>query len=627
MNAAVKQQHSKSQPHPDRQVRGLQKFIPRPLQRKLQHSLISLLLFTLLMSMAFGVVRGGIHLAELRPEQVTLEELPAALMLSLMRVVASYAASLVFSFGLGLLAARTKWGERLILPALDILQSVPVVGFFPAAISFFIGVFQGHRFGVELAATFLIFTSQAWNMAFAVYEATKTIPQDNFDAVASFGVRGPQRFWKLYAPACVPRLVYNSILSWSNGWYFLVACEIIAIGNIRYHLPGIGSFLALAAEQDQARLVVWGLVALASLVLGVDALVWRPLSAWAERFRQDYSTTPEPESNPWNLPTNLVLQLYRKTRPTRRIAWRMVRVLFFPLTWVLREILLPLTWDLPVSILKGVVREIQTQWESPGPQKLKNVWNDSTWLSRMTFWLIGASVGLFFGWFFFRWLRSPWPAIASDIPLAILISTGRLVTALALSLIWILPLVLFTWNKPRLRRALTTVAQVGASLPAIALFPLIILILVRRFGGGMEVASILLLLTGMQWYILFNGLSGTSIIPGDLSEAARALGLSRMQTWKRLVLPAIRPALITGMITAWGGGWNALVVSEYVAYKDQVLTVNGIGALLNRAVYQLGDGRAIGLCLGAMVAWILILNTLIWRPLYQSAAERYKFEA
>jgi NitT/TauT family transport system permease protein len=178
-----------------------------------------------------------------------------------------------------------------------------------------------------------------------------------------------------------------------------------------------------------------------------------------------------------------------------------------------------------------------------------------------------------------------------------------------------------------LRRALTTVAQVGASLPAIALFPLIILILVRRFGGGMEVASILLLLTGMQWYILFNGLSGTSIIPGDLSEAARALGLSRMQTWKRLVLPAIRPALITGMITAWGGGWNALVVSEYVAYKDQVLTVNGIGALLNRAVYQLGDGRAIGLCLGAMVAWILILNTLIWRPLYQSAAERYKFEA
>jgi NitT/TauT family transport system permease protein len=579
------------------------------------------------MSGVFGVIRGGIHLAELRPDQVTLEELPAALMLSLMRVLASYAASLVFSFFLGLLAARTRWGERLIIPVLDILQSVPVVGFFPAAISFFIGVFHGHRFGVELAAVFLIFTSQAWNMAFAVYEATKTIPQDNFDAVASFGVRGSQRFWNLYAPACVPRLVYNSILSWSNGWYFLVACEIIAIGNIRYHLPGIGSFLALAAEQDQARLVIWGLVALATLVLGVDALVWRPLSAWSERFRQDYSTTPDAENAAWNLPSNLVLQLYRKLRPARRIVWRMIRVLFFPLTWLGREILAPLVWELPYSIAKGVASELQTQFESPISRRWRATWAHSAWLSRTTFWIVGLLMGLTCGWLLVRWLGGPWPEIAPQIPMAILISTGRLVVALVLSLVWILPVVLLTWNKPRIRRTLTTLAQVGASLPAIALFPLIILILVRRFGGGMEVASILLLLTGMQWYILFNGLSGTSIIPGDLTEAARALGLSRVQTWKRLVLPSIRPALITGMITAWGGGWNALVVSEYVSYKEQVLTVNGIGSLLNQAVYQLGDGRAIGLCLGAMVAWILLINSLIWRPLYQSAADRYKFDA
>jgi NitT/TauT family transport system permease protein len=571
-----------------------------------------------------------LHLAELRPEQVTLAELPSALMLSLFRVLLAYAASLLFSFVLGLLAARTRQGEKLIIPVLDILQSVPVVGFFPAAIAFFIGVFQGHRFGIELAASFLIFTSQAWNMAFAVYEATKTIPQDNFDAVVSFGVKGSQRFWKLYAPACVPRLVYNSILSWSNGWYFLVACEIIAIGNIRYHLPGIGSFLALAAEQDQPRLVVWGLVALTTLVLGVDALVWRPLSAWAERFRQDFTTTPNPQgsdSSVWNLPSNLVLQAYRRLRPARRMLLRMLRVLFFPAIWILRDIIAPLIWDLPLSIAKGIAGEVQLQFESPASLKVRTFWETSSWFSRLVLWIIGLILGLIFGWFLAHWLRGPWPAIASQIPLAVLISTGRLTAALAISLIWILPLVLYSWDKPRLRQWLTTLAQVGASLPAIALFPLIILILVRRFGGGMESASIFLLLTGMQWYILFNGLSGTAIIPGDLAEAARALGLSRLQTWRRLVLPAIRPALITGMITAWGGGWNALVVSEYVTHKEEVLTVNGIGALLNRAVYQLGDGKAIGLCLGAMVVWILLLNGLIWRPLYQSASERYKFDA
>jgi len=630
MNAAARRTHTKAQHGSERATRGIQKFIPRPIQRRVQQSLISLVLILGLITLVVGVVRGGLHLAELRPEQVTLDELPSALMLSLMRVVSSYIASLFFSFVLGLLAARTRLGEKIIIPILDILQSVPVVGFFPAAIAFFIGIFQGHRFGVELAAAFLIFTSQAWNMVFAVYEAIKTIPQDNFDAVASFGVKGPQRFWKLYAPACVPRLVYNSILSWSNGWYFLVACEIIAIGNIKYHLPGIGSFLALAAEQNQAKLVIWGLISLTTLVLGVDALVWRPLSAWAERFRQDYTTTPTPQGDAgsvWNLPSNLVLQLYRKLRPMRRMTWRMIRILFFPLTWLVREILGPLVWGLPVSIARGVASEIQIQLESPQSRKWRDLWESSSWLSRLVFWMVGLCAGLLFGVLLSRWLRGPWPDIARQIPLAILISTARLVAALALSLLWILPLVLYTWNKPRIRQWLMTLAQVGASLPAVALFPLIILILVKRFGGGMESASILLLLTGMQWYILFNGLSGTAIIPGDLAEAARALGLSRVQTWKRLVIPAIRPALITGMITAWGGGWNALVVSEYVAHQDEVLTVNGIGALLNQAVYQLGDGKAIGLCLAAMVAWILLLNSLIWRPLYQSAADRYKFDA
>jgi len=603
-------------------------WVPKPLQRRVRQSLLSLLVIAGILAFVVGLYRGGAHIAQLKPDEVTLSELPSALALSFFRIVAAYLASLLISFLLGLLAARTKWGERVIVPIVDILQSVPVVGFFPAAIGFFIGVFDGHRVGVELAAIFLIFTSQAWNMVFAVYEATKTIPQDNSDAIASFGVRGSLRFWKLYAPACVPRLVYNSILSWSNGWYFLVACEIIAIGNLSFHLPGIGSFLALAAEQDQMRLVFWGLVALMVLILGVDALLWRPLSIWSERFRQDFAAGPESIMEQESLSWGITPQTLRRLKPASRAMGAFLKKFLFPFTYVIKEVFAPLLWDLPVAILGAVAREVTFQSNRILEFRTRSRW--LKWILQFQAWLwalVGIALGLWTGRHLIRWLTPPWPELASQIPLALLASTGRLVVALLISLLWIMPVVLWVWNKPRARQALSTVAQVGASLPAVALFPLIILITLRKLGGGMEMASIILLITGMQWYILFNALGGTAIIPGDLAEAARALGLSRWGTWKKLVLPAIRPALITGMITAWGGGWNALVVSEYVAHKGDVLTVNGIGSLLNHAVYELGDHRAIGFCLAAMVAWIIILNAIIWRPLYQNAAERYKLDA
>jgi NitT/TauT family transport system permease protein len=602
---------------------GLTRIVPRYVQRRVRHSLVYLVLFAALLAVAVGVYRGGIHLAQLEAERITIGELPWALTLSLLRVLTAYAGSLVFSFVFGLLAARSATGERLIIPALDILQSVPIVGFFPAAISFFISVSNGHRLGVEAAATFLIFTSQVWNMTFAVYEATKTIPQDCLDAVSCYGVRGSQRFWKLFAPACVPRLVYNSILSWSNGWYFLVACEIIAVGNIRYHLPGIGSFLARAAETDQIRLVIWGLASLTLLILAFDFLVWRPASAWSERFRYDFtSTQPEPRAQPL-----VQLHLARHVHPLRKPVLKMLRMLTMPLAWILREILLPLFWDLPGAILVAFSRELRARVARPALGHWRRLTERIRWAHLAILWMIGAIVGIWAGRALVLWFRPPWPELARQIPSALFASTARLVLAMVISLAWILPLVLYTWNKPRLRQALTTIAQLGASLPAIALFPLLILLVVRRFGGGMEFASILLLLTGMQWYLLFNGLGGAATIPGDLADAARSMGLSRRLTWRRLVLPAIRPALITGAITAWGGGWNALVVSEYVRHREDVLQVNGIGALLNHAVYQLGDSRAITLCIAAMVAWTFVINSLIWRPLYASAAERYRFDA
>ncbi len=606
---------------------GVSKYVPKYVQRRVRLSLVYLLVFIAFMTFAVGIYKGGVHLAQLKPEHITIRELPSALALSWFRMTVSYLASLVFAYVLGLTAARSALGERIIIPILDILQSVPVIGFFPAAITFFISLTNGHRLGVEMAATFLIFTSQAWNMAFAVYEATKCIPQDNEDAIASFGVKGSQRFWKLYAPASVPRLVYNSILSWSNGWYFLVACEIIAVGPISYHLPGIGSFLARAAEQDQLHLVLWGLGALATLILGLDYAVWRPASSWASRFRQEYSPGQEDDEDDKPAPPPMFAQnLGTKVKPLGALSLRVLEALFYPLIWIIREIVLPLFWDLPTSIVRALWDELYSRYAVPAMGRW-NEWGRRTkWLNMAVLWTAGLIVGALTARALFIWLRPPWPPIAREIPLAIVASTLRLIAALAFSLAWTLPVVLLSWNRPKLRKILTTVAQVGASLPAIALFPLIILVAVRKFGGGMEVASVLLLITGMQWYVLFNCLGGAAIIPHDLAEVARALKLSRLQTWKRLVLPAIRPALVTGAITAWGGGWNALVVSEYVVYKENVLTVNGIGALLNRAVFQMGDNRAITLCIAAMVGWILILNTLVWRPLYQVTAERYKFD-
>jgi len=604
--------------------------IPRYVQRKVQNSLIYLFLFLLMLTMMVGVYRGGVHLVELTPEQVTISELPYALTLSFLRMAVSYVACLFFAYALGLAAARSPTGERIIIPLLDIFQSVPVVAFFPAAIGIFIGLTSGHRIGIELAATFLIFTSQAWNMAFAVYEATKTIPQDNLDAIATFGVKGSQRFWKLYAPAAVPRLIYNSILSWTNGWFFLVSCEIIAVGRVKYDLPGIGSFLARAAENDQIRLVIWGLLALASLILLMDFFIWRPLSLWAERFRQEQGPSSGSHAASRVTFANALFQRLAPFSPfsprsnrrssVGRMAARMFSSLGYPVIWTLREVILPILWDLPAALVKAASRSVQN---SKGLQYIAQLRAARIALTIM----IGAVLGAWFAVALFRWLSPPWPPFMSDIPLAILASTGRLLIALAISLAWTLPVVLWCWDKPRIRRTLTTVAQVGASLPAIALFPLIIFVLVRKLGGGMEAASILLLLTGMQWYILFNLLGGAAVIPGDLIEATRSMGLSRVQQWKRILLPALRPALITGSITAWGGGWNALVVSEFVPYKGETLRVLGLGALLNQSVYELGDGRAIMICITAMVTWIILINTIVWRPLYRNASERYKFDA
>ncbi len=589
--------------------------IQRSVLEKSKSSVIYLVLFVGLIFALIGVYRGGVHLSGLRAESVFLPDLPGAIFLSWMRMAAAYCASLVFAYTFGLLAARTATGERFILPVLDILQSVPVVGFFPAAITFFIGITDGHRIGVELSAVFLIFTSQAWNIGFAVYESVKAIPVENEEAVMSMGLPQSRRFLNLYLPSSIPRVIYNSILSWSNGWFFLVACEIIAIGPVRYNLPGIGSFLARAAEDEKLDLVLWGIFALVCTILLMDLFLWKPLQVWSQRFRQDATANQDEEDVGLflDLPKTIASRLSFLTGPLLDI----VLTFTAPIRWAFREVVLPLFWDLPASLLSSLFEGVSKPIR-PVLKTTKEV------RSAIGYFALGFLVvlGGFYAW---NWFRGPIPAVLSEIPVGLLYSTLRILAALLISFSWVLPLVYFTWNRPRLRQRLTTIAQLGASIPATALFPLIVLVGVRKLGGGMEFATLVLLTFGIQWYVLFNAIGGAAGIPSDLVDAARSYGLSPYKTFRTLVFPAIRPALLTGAITAWGGGWNALVVSEYITVKDEVVRVKGLGALLSHSVYELGDGRSITLCILVMVAWILLVNLLIWQPLYQQNLERFRF--
>ena len=518
-------------------------------------------------------------------------ELPAAAAWSVFRMAASMALSLVFAWVVGYRAATDPRAARVLLPLLDVGQSVPVLGFFPAAIFVFISLFGGGRAALEMASIFLIFTSQAWNMAFAVYEGLSTIPHETRAAVDSLGVRGLLRLRTLLVPACVPPLLFNTILSWTNGWYFLIACEIIVAGPAQYALPGLGSMLSRSLASGDISLAIAALMTLVVIVVVLETLVWRPLRAWSARFRYEAAHGEgEEETAPMLVSVGLPL-LVRPLRALGAWVWRRVPVprvnAWMPAagraagrTWTL------LRWPLALALAAGTVLA-----------------------------LIATA----------RALAPPWPREAASVPMALLLSFLRINAAYVLALLWIIPAVLWASDHPRGARMLSLVAQVGASIPATAFFPVLVALFVQRFGG-MELISVALALTGMQWYLLFNLLAGVQRVPGDLRESLRALGLSRWQIHRRLVLPACMPSLVTGSVVAWGGTWNALILSEYVVYKEQTYSVLGVGALLNRATFVTGSRSLLFLSLAALVITVVSFNHFVWRRLYDHVTVRYRLE-
>jgi NitT/TauT family transport system permease protein len=539
----------------------------------------------------------GARLALAAPEVLqgpTISLAPVALpwyaFLSLGRMTAAYVLSILFSLLYGYLAAYNHRAEQVLMPLLDVLQSVPILSFLPVVLLSLSAILpQG--IAAELAAIVLIFTSQAWNLTFTWYQSLTTIPKELREATATFRLNAWLRFRNLELPFAAIGLIWNSMMSWAGGWFFLMAAESFTVGQRDFRLPGLGSYLQEAARQGDVRAIAWGLIALVSVVILLDQLVWRPLLAWSERFKLEMVESENPTSS-W---------FYSALR-TARLS-----------EWLTQKVWLPLREGLDAWISRRLAAgEEGARARGSRPWGLYGV-------------AFGGGLVLVYGtWRAVQMLGavpwSGWGAIGLGVTATLLRVTAALVIALA----WTLPVGVAIGTNPTLSAWLQPVVQIMASVPATALFPVLLLVLVG-LPGGLSLAAVLLMLMGTQWYLLFNVIAGASAIPQDLKFTTSLMRLRAWQRWRTLILPALFPYIITGAITASGGAWNASIVAEHVAFGGQTLSTVGIGALIAQATAT-GNYPLLLASTLSMVLTVVLINRLVWRPLYRLASERFRME-
>jgi NitT/TauT family transport system permease protein len=521
---------------------------------------------------------------------------------SFVRMLLAYALSLGFALAYGYYAATHHTGERVMIPVLDILQSIPILGFFPIALVVLVQVSPGTPIGPNLASIFLIFTSMAWNMVFGVYESLKTLPVDMREAAETFRARGMLLFRKVLFPATINRLVYNTVLSWTAGWFFLVEAEIFST-NTNYSLQGIGSFLSFSASDHNTQAFLAGIVVLVAVIAALDFLAWRPLTRWAERFR--YDTSPSGETEGTMQPPDTTGRFRRAAAYVTRGVRTGVSRLSTPL----------------VQLASITVRPINVASE----RRRSVIYNLALGGILVAIWLmlIALAVGVF------QVFSVPVvPSVRAQIlqlPLAMGASALRVVAAFAVCLAISIPLAIWISRSHRAARFGMPVVEVIASFPATALFPVIIFVILPYITA--EGAAVLMLMTGMIWYLFFNILSGIRALPPDLEEAARSFGLKGRKFLSRVLLPGIFPALITGSITAFGGGWNTLIVAEYLSVSNsKTLSLLGVGQAIDVATVEPNGKPLLVAALFTLVITVVAINELIWKPLYRRAVERYRYD-
>ena len=568
--------------------------------RGLMPNVYDLVVFILIagvfVALAHGAREMGAPLSKLDVAPVTLDpaNLPDYALRTTLRMFAAILASLLFTFTVGTLAAKSRKAELVIVPALDILQSVPILGFLTFTVIFFMRLFPGSQLGAECAAIFAIFTSQAWNMAFSYYQSMRAIPSDLDEMTRHFRLSPWLRFVRLELPFSAPGLIWNTMMSMSGGWFFVVASEAIGVGDTRVNLPGIGSWLALAIEQKDIAAVALAVGAMAVVILLYDQLVFRPIVAWADKFRFEQTAAQQ-------RPRSWVFDLVRRAR-------------------VIKRMLAPLA-ELGAGLrtritgLRGKALASPRGPMSPGLAKAA----DAAWLAVV---VVGTGVVL---WFVVRYLRANlgMADVAEAVGLGFLTLTRVAVLIAVASLIWV-PIGVWLGLRPRAAARAQPIAQFLAAFPANVLFPIAVVAIVSlRLDPDIWLSPLMVL--GTQWYILFNVVAGASALPTDLREASTIYRLRSRQWWSKVILPGIFPYYVTGALTASGGSWNASIVAEVASWGDTRLEAAGLGAFIAKAT-DAGDYPRVVLGVAVMSIFVVTINRLLWRRLYTLAARRYRID-
>jgi NitT/TauT family transport system permease protein len=518
--------------------------------------------------------------------------LPQYALRTVLRMALALVASLIFSLAYAALAAKSRPAEKILIPLLDVLQSVPILGFLSITVTGFIALFPGRLLGVECAAIFAIFTSQAWNMTFSVYQSLRTVPAELIEAARMYHLSPWRRFWRLEVPHAIPSLVWNMMMSVSGGWFFVVASEAITVAGHTITLPGLGSYIATAIEQQSLTAIGWAVLVMFFVILLYDQLLFRPLLAWSRKFQPE--TAPDEENvTPW------LLLMVERARLFDLVQGGLLRVN----RGIDRAI---------AGLARRRPRSAPTERRAqPAFERLFDLCilvlaaAAVAWIATFIHAHVGTAE---IGWVFV---------------LGAITAFRVLVLIVIASVIWI-PIGVAIGLHPRLADKVQPIVQFLAAFPANFFFPVAV-VLILRFELDPEIWLSPLMILGTQWYILFNVIAGTTALPAELRRASQNLGVKRFLWWRRVMLPAIFPAYVTGAVTAAGGSWNASIVAEVVQWGKTTLTATGIGAYIAQGTAA-GDGARIALGIGVLCIYVLAFNRLLWHRLYDIAAERLRLD-
>ena len=526
----------------------------------------------------------------------SVRALPAYAFYSVVRIAIAYLLSLVFAISYGYMAVYNPRIEAWMIAVLDILQSIPVLSFLPGVMLAMMALVPSHQLGIEMGSILLIFTGQVWNMAFSFYSSLKSIPREMVEASRIYRYSAWQRFWQLEMPSAAIGLIWNSIVSVAGGWFFLITCEMFPLGERNFRLPGLGSYLQTAASATPVDLhaLLSGLAVLILIIIATDQLIWRPLIAWSDKFKFEQVESTARTTSP-------ILSLLQRSSIFTRLPAR--------------------AWD-------GLEEHIYHRLAQTRACRIVQPVDEAAGKGGLLLPVIfGVFAGLVILWGASRAMLLIHGVSWADIRLLFLGAGAtflRVNVTLILAALWTIPAGVAIGLNPKLARILQPITQVVASVPATALFPVLMLALIR-VGGGLGIGSIALMLLGTQWYILFNVIAGAIAIPSDLKEAATVYRFTRWQRWTQVILPGIFPYLVTGMITASGGAWNASIIAEYFHIGNKTLRTLGLGAQISAAT-DTGRFSILLLATVLMATMVITMNRLVWRRLYRLAETRYKLE-